>query len=729
MELWGGIECTVNRVGDRFFDQVRRTGHQGRPHDLEEIARLGVRRLRYPVLWERVAPDGLASADWRWTDERLSMLRARGIRPIATLLHHGSGPRGTDLLDSGFPDAFAKYAGAVAERYPWLEDYTPVNEPLTTARFSALYGHWYPHRSDTRAFIQALLHQVQAIARGMRAIRAVNPAARLVQTEDGGRVYSSGRLAHQAEFENQRRWLTFDLLSGHVNPDHPLREWLEQSGADQRILDDLLEAPVPPDVLGLNYYLTSDRYLDHRLELFPPHTHGGNGCDRYADVEAVRMRPEGLAGHAAVLLDAWHRYKRPVALTEVHAGCTREEQVRWVVDAWQGALEAQSEGADVVAVTAWALFGSFDWSSLLTADAGVYEPGAFDLRAHTPRPTAVGAAWRALGAGDPLPPYVTAPGWWRRDGRLLVTSQEPTRGLRTNTTASCRPLLIVGAQTALGSAFVRACTARGIGHVALGRADLNVARTQLVEAAISGLRPWAVVNTTGFERIDDAEKEVAACLARNVEGAALLAAACARVAARFATFSTDLVFDGLANRPYVETDRPAPLNTYGVSKLEAERRVLAALPDALVVRTGAFFGPGDQDHFLVHAFATIDGGGEFRAPANVVVSPTYVPDLVNAALDLLVDGEAGVWHLASGGCVSWYDFAVAVAQKSGRGGSLIVPVGSAEMGWSARRPMWSPLGSVRGGGMSDLESAIARFVQEGGSSVTRESRRGLPLHA
>jgi dTDP-4-dehydrorhamnose reductase len=486
---------------------------------------------------------------------------------------------------------------------------------------------------------------------------------------------------------------------------------------------------MPPDILGVNYYLTSDRYLDHRLELFPPHTHGGNGRDRYADVEAVRMRPEGIAGHAAVLFDTWQRYKAPVASTEVHAGCTREEQVRWVADAWQGALKAQAAGADVVAVTAWALLGSFDWSSLLTTDAGVYEPGAFDLRGNTPRPTAVAAAWRALAAGDPLPPYATAPGWWRRDERLLASSQQPRPRLRTSTIAPGRPLLIVGAHSALGSAFARACAARGLEHVGVGHADLDVARAELVAEVISTLRPWAVVNATGFERIDDAENEVAACLAGNVQGAAVLAAACARVAARFAAFSTDQVFAGFAKRLYVETDRPSPLNMYGVSKLAAEHRVLALVPEALVLRTGALFGPGDEDAFLRRAFETIDGGGEFRAPANVVVSPTYVPDLVNAVLDLLVDGASGVWHLANDGCVSGYDFAVTAARRSGRGDSLIVPVPSSAMGWIARRPVWSALGSIRGGGMPDLTSAIDRFVEEGGWSVDRQSERGLPLPA
>ena len=91
------------------------------------------------------------------------------------------------------PTGWPPSPAAVARRYPWVEDYTPVNEPLTTARFSGLYGHWYPHGRDDRTFARALLNQCRAVVLAMRAIRAVNPAARLVQTEDLGRTYSTPR--------------------------------------------------------------------------------------------------------------------------------------------------------------------------------------------------------------------------------------------------------------------------------------------------------------------------------------------------------------------------------------------------------------------------------------------------------------------------------------------------------------------------------------------------------
>jgi len=196
------------------------TGHAARADDLDRFAALGVRALRYPVLWERVAPRGPAQADWAWPDARLARLRELGLRPIVGLLHHGSGPRYTSLVDPAFPEHLAAYAAAVATRYPWVDDYTPVNEPLTTARFSGLYGHWYPHGSDDHTFVRALLLQCRGIVRAMQAIRAVNPVARLVQTEDLGKTYSTAALAYQARLENTRRWLTFDLLCGPIHPHH-----------------------------------------------------------------------------------------------------------------------------------------------------------------------------------------------------------------------------------------------------------------------------------------------------------------------------------------------------------------------------------------------------------------------------------------------------------------------------------------------------------------------------
>src|SRR5690606_33213299 len=101
LELWGGHECTVNRVGERFLDQTVLSGHQERLTDLDLFAKLGVKALRYPVLWERVAPEP-GQDDWAWCDQRMARLRALGIRPIVGLIHHGGGPAHTNLLDPAF---------------------------------------------------------------------------------------------------------------------------------------------------------------------------------------------------------------------------------------------------------------------------------------------------------------------------------------------------------------------------------------------------------------------------------------------------------------------------------------------------------------------------------------------------------------------------------------------------------------------------------------------------
>jgi dTDP-4-dehydrorhamnose reductase len=394
LELWGGVECTVNRVSDRYFDQLERSGHAQRVGDLDLFASLGIRALRYPVLWERhTASRG--DDRWAWADERLLRLRELGIRPIAGLVHHGSGPPHTSLLDPAFPQALARYARALAERHPWIEDWSPINEPVTTARFSALYGHWYPHARDVASFVRALLGQCLAIARAMLEIRAVQPRARLVLPEDFGRIRASERLGYQAEYENQRRLLAVDLLTGRVGPEHSLWEHLLAAGARHEELDELRDRPCPPDVLGVNYYLTSDRFLDEDLARHAPVTHGGNGRDRYADVGAVRTR-DGITGHGALLRELWQRYAIPLAITEVHAGCTREEQLRWMAEAWSAATNARAEGVDVRAVTAWSLLGTFDWNRLVVEMRGHYEPGVFDVRSSPPRATALVRQLRGL---------------------------------------------------------------------------------------------------------------------------------------------------------------------------------------------------------------------------------------------------------------------------------------------------------------------------------------------
>lgn len=667
LEVWAGVECTVNRVGDEYFDPLERNGHATRLSDLDLFAELGIQAIRYPVLWERIAPNGLENANWSWASERLGRLQELAIRPIVGLVHHGTGPCYTSLVDPEFPEKLALYAGAIAQRYPWVTHYTPVNEPLTTARFSGLYGHWYPHGRDDLTFARALLGQCRGVVLAMQAIREVNPNAQLVQTDDLGKTYSTPKLAYQAEFENERRWLSFDLLCGRVSPTHPMWHYLQKCGISEAELEWFLENPCPPDIIGINHYLTSDRFLDERKERYPACSGGGNGRDEYADVEAVRVCAEGAAGPRTLLKEAWERYKLPLAVTEAHLSCTREEQLRWLYEIWNAAVQLRDEGTDVRAVTAWALLGSYDWNSLVTRSVGYYEPGVFDLRSRSVssgesphlRPTAIAKMVRDLATGrQPDHPLLATPGWWHRQERLLYPAVSCARAKDKGEFASLSshsplsgssPLAIVGATGTLGRAFARLCERRGISYRLLTRQEMDIADPVSVDAVLTQLKPWAVVNAAGYVRVDDAEREPDVCLRVNAEGAAILATVCARYNVALLTFSSDLVFDGAVSNPYVENDAVAPLNIYGCSKALAEKLVLKLNPASLVIRTSAFFGPWDDYNFVTIALRQLSAGQTFVAAEDAIVSPTYVPDLVHASLDLLIDGEFGLWNLANKG--------------------------------------------------------------------------------
>jgi dTDP-4-dehydrorhamnose reductase len=288
LELWGGYECTVNRVRDQWFDQSPRNGHEHRISDLELFADLGMRSLRYPAIWERMSPGHPDVVDFRWTDERLPRLRELGLNPILTLCHHGSGPHYTSLIQDSFAPGLARHAAAVAQRYPWVRDYTPVNEILTTARFSALYGYWYPHTEDEGLFWTALLNEVDATRLAMREIRKVNPEARLIATDDLGYCHATEPLQDEADYQNERRWMGWDLLCGMVKPGHALYERVAAFGLRERLAV-IADDPCPPDVIGVNHYLASERLLDHRIELHPGPRHRGS--------RARRLRRRALCRH------------------------------------------------------------------------------------------------------------------------------------------------------------------------------------------------------------------------------------------------------------------------------------------------------------------------------------------------------------------------------------------------------------------------------------------------
>ncbi|WP_313030810.1 SDR family oxidoreductase, partial [Massilia alkalitolerans] len=202
--------------------------------------------------------------------------------------------------------------------------------------------------------------------------------------------------------------------------------------------------------------------------------------------------------------------------------------------------------------------------------------------------------------------------------------------------------------------------------------------------------------------------EAERCLRENTAGAAILAAACARHGIHLTTFSSDLVFDGKQSRPYVESDPVAPLNVYGRSKAEAEVAVLDEHPGALVVRTSAFFGPWDQYNFVTLALNALERGESFVASNDLTITPTYVPDLVHACLDLAIDREAGIWHLANGGELTWAELALKAAERAGVDASRLE---ARSIAYPAARPAYCALTSERGILLPRLDQALDRYLE------------------
>ena len=220
-----------------------------------------------------------------------------------------------------------------------------------------------------------------------------------------------------------------------------------------------------------------------------------------------------------------------------------------------------------------------------------------------------------------------------------------------------------------------------------------------------------MINTAGFVRVDDAEREKEACYRDNTRGPQLLAEACHKKGIRLISFSSDLVFDGLKSGAYVESDPVNPLNVYGSTKAEAEELVRLACPSALMIRTSAFFGPWDEYNFLSYVRKSLSQYQPINVANNILISPTYVPDLVHASLDLLIDEVEGIWHLANKGQISWSELAHEVASNFDLDRGLIQSLTNEEMNYPAPRPDNSVLSSERGQLLPGLEEALGRYFQ------------------
>ncbi|HEY2597475.1 MAG TPA: dTDP-4-dehydrorhamnose reductase [Candidatus Dormibacteraeota bacterium] len=254
--------------------------------------------------------------------------------------------------------------------------------------------------------------------------------------------------------------------------------------------------------------------------------------------------------------------------------------------------------------------------------------------------------------------------------------------------------LVLGAGGQLGSELVRLLP----GATGLSRLDLSLSDREGLEAALTRHRPGVVFNCAAYNAVDKAEIEPQLAYAVNASGAENAAAACSRHGVQLVHFSTNFVFDGRLERPYIEKDEANPLGVYGRSKLDGERAVLAVLPEALVIRTAAVFG--DQGSaikggsFPQRIVERGRRGERIRVVADQRVNPTYARDLARAAIALASGELNGVVHAVADGCCGWDEFARA-ALAACRVEAEVEAVSSAELAAPAARPLNGCLGSVR----------------------------------
>jgi beta-glucosidase len=352
--IWAsGIENTFvpqGRPGYRPLEEYELMGHYD--HWREDLAlgrELGLNAIRWGVPWYRVEPQQ-GTFDWSWTDQVIPYLvEELGITPIVDLMHYGC-PfwLRREFASPHYPEAVAAYAGAFAERYAGLVKwYTPLNEPLVNSLMCGKRGVWPPYLRGDAGYIRVMLQLAHGMLRTVEAIRRVDPESMMVHVEATGLMRAAKKDLEALAVEDQHRgYLSFDLMTGRVDRDHPLFSWLIRNGAK---FDDLLaiaDRRITLDVLGLNFYpqwSTQQLYIDKKGNL------------------AYRATEQEGSGFAALIEDFHRRYDAPVIITETSAFGSDELRSRWLEASLISVKELRGKGIPVVGYTWFPLFTMIDW--------------------------------------------------------------------------------------------------------------------------------------------------------------------------------------------------------------------------------------------------------------------------------------------------------------------------------------------------------------------------------
>jgi beta-glucosidase/6-phospho-beta-glucosidase/beta-galactosidase len=359
-----GIENSIPTIhGGRLrMDEMEKCGHytQWRT-DFDCVERLGIRFLRYgPPLHRTLL--GAQRHDWEFADLTFNDIRERDLVPIVDLCHFGVPDWLGNFQNPDFPQIFARYAKAFAERYPWVQLYTPVNEMFICAVFSALYGWWNEQLADDRAFVTALKHLVKANVLAMQAILDVRPDALFIQSESSEFFHAENpRAIRPAELANARRFLSLDLNYGR-RVDSEMYEYLMDNGMTREEYRFFMKNSMKHHcIMGNDYYVTNEHLV----------------------AEGGSMSAAGeIFGYAVITRQYHERYRLPVMHTETNLcqGPTGDEAVRWLRKEWANVLRVRNDGVPIVGFTWYSLTDQVDWDSALRENNGKANAlGLFDL--------------------------------------------------------------------------------------------------------------------------------------------------------------------------------------------------------------------------------------------------------------------------------------------------------------------------------------------------------------
>ena len=261
-----------------------------------------------------------------------------------------------------------------------------------------------------------------------------------------------------------------------------------------------------------------------------------------------------------------------------------------------------------------------------------------------------------------------------------------------------KKVVVFGSRGQLGVELVQEFTARGYSVAGFERAKVDINDAALVERTLAEADPAVVVNAAAYNQVDVAENEPLPAFLANGLAVRNLAMACRQIDAQLVHFSTDYVFDGTANRPYTEDDRPHPLGAYGVSKLAGELYAQAYLDKPLIVRTSGVFGPGGlrtaRGNFIELMLRLAANKQPIRVVEDHVASPTYAPLLAARTVDLVDRKLHGLFHVGGGTPISWFEYAKAIFRVAGLNPELRA-TNEREYRTAARRPKFSALSNAK----------------------------------